>query len=168
MYLFREVEDAPPLLDTPARPAAKAREEFLGALREAESFAKQAGSPFFEAFKLARFALEDGALRLMGNLSSPEGVAALQVVLKTAGFSEQAGEVFERKAGAVSEFELFHASEEKLRGVLACTVADVFGGMGSWNDQPVGTPEAQEQYEQISRRLFRALRAFIETTLNME
>jgi hypothetical protein len=93
-------------------------------------------------------------------------VAALQEVLKTAGFSEHAGEVFERKVGAVSEFELFHASEEKLRGVLACAVADVFGGMGSWNDQPFDTQEAQERYEQISRRFFRALRGFIEATLN--
>jgi hypothetical protein len=166
VYLFREIEGSPPLLDTPAQPVPEVRKEFLDALREAESFAEQKGSPFFEAFKLARFVLESDALRLTGNLSSPEQVGALQEVLKTAGFSERAAEVFARKTGVASDFELFHASEEKLRGVLACSVADVFGGMGSWNDQPFNTPEAQERYEQISRRLFSALRAFSMATLN--
>jgi hypothetical protein len=66
MYLFRELEDAPPLLDSPARPVAEVREDFLGALREAESFAEQQDSPFFEAFKLARFVLKSGGLRLTG------------------------------------------------------------------------------------------------------
>jgi hypothetical protein len=165
MYLFRELEDAPPLLDAPARPVAEVREEFLGVLREAESFAEQQDSPFFEAFKLARFVLEDGGLRLTGELSA-ERVDALQETLKAAGFSERAGEVFGRKAGAVSDFEPFHPSEEKLRGLVACSVADVFGGMGSWNDQSFDTPEAHARYEQISGRLFSALRAFTVTILN--
>jgi hypothetical protein len=165
MYLFRELEDASPLLDVPARPVAEVREEFLGALREAESFAEQQDSPFFEAFKLARFVLESGGLRLTGDLS-PERVDALQETLKAAGFSERAGEVFGRKAGAVSDFEPFHPSEEKLRGLVACSVADVFGGMGSWNDQYFDTPEAHARYEQISGRLFSALRAFTVNILN--
>ncbi|MFY0567302.1 hypothetical protein ACN28E_26225 [Archangium lansingense] len=167
MYLFRELEDAPPLLDSPARPTTEVREEFLGALREAESFAEQQDSPFFEAFKLARFVLESDALRLTGKLS-PERVDALQEALKAAGFSERAGEVFGRKVNAVSDFEPFHPSEEKLRGLLACTVADVFGGMGSWNDQYFDTPEAHERYEQVSSRLFGTLRAFNMAILNAE
>jgi hypothetical protein len=93
-------------------------------------------------------------------------VDALQQALKSAGFSERAGEVFGRKVYVVSDFEPFQPSEEKLRGVLACTVADVFGGMGSWNDQPFDTPEDQERYAQVSGRLFRALRAFSTATLN--
>ena len=155
MYLFRELEDAPPLLDSPARPVAEVREEFLGALREAESFAGQQDSPFFEAFKLARFVLE-----------SDKRVDAIQEALKAAGFSERAGEIFGRKVGAVSDFEPFHPSEEKLRGLVACSVADVFGGMGSWNDQYFDTEEAHARYEQISGRLFSALRAFTVTILN--
>lgn len=157
MYLFRELEDAPPLLDSPARPTAEVREDFLGALREAESFAEQQGSPFFEAFKLARFVLESG-----------KRVDALREELKAAGFSERAGEVFGRKAGAVSDFEPFHPSEEKLRGLVACSVADVFGGMGSWNDQYFDTEEAHARYEQLSGRLFSALRAFTVATLNAQ
>ncbi|HEY0093717.1 MAG TPA: hypothetical protein VGB96_05305, partial [Archangium sp.] len=155
LYLFQELEDAPPLFDSPAPPAAGVREAFLGALREAQSFAEQQDSPFFEAFKLARFVLE-----------SDKRVDALPEALKAAGFSERAGEVFGRKAGAVSDFEPFHPSEEKLRGLVACSVADVFGGMGSWNDQYFDTEEAQERYEQVSAHLFSALRAFTVATLN--
>ncbi len=165
MYLFRELEGAPALIDSPTRPAAEVRAEFLGALREAEAFAQKVDSPFFEAFKLARFVLESEGLHLAGKLSE-ERVDALQQALKSAGFSERAGEVFGRKVYVVSDFEPFQPSEEKLRGVLACTVADVFGGMGSWNDQPFDTPEDQERYAQVSGRLFRALRAFSTATLN--
>ena len=86
--------------------------------------------------------------------------------LKAAGFSERAGEIFGRKVGAVSDFEPFHPSEEKLRGLVACSVADVFGGMGSRNDQYFDTEEAHARYEQISGRLFSALRAFTVAMLN--
>jgi hypothetical protein len=164
LYLFQELGEMPPLPGSPARPA-EVREEFLGALREAESFAEQQGSPFFEAFKLARFVLESDGLRLTGE-RTPERVDALVEGLKAAGFSERAGEVFGRKVSAVSDFEPFHPSEEKLRGVLACSVADVFGGMGSWNDQGFDTAEAHERYERISGRLFSALREFTVAVLN--
>jgi hypothetical protein len=143
------------------------REEFLGALREAESFAERAGSPFFEAFKLARFVLESDGLRLTGGLS-PERVDALMASLKAAGFSERAGDVFARKVDIVSEFEPFRASEEKLRGLLSCSVADVLGGMGSWNDQAWDTEEDYARYERISARLFTALRAFTVASLNAD
>ncbi|MFY0522536.1 hypothetical protein ACN28I_04770 [Archangium gephyra] len=91
---------------------------------------------------------------------------ALQETLKAAGFSARAGEVFGRKADAVSDFEPCHPSEEKLRGLVACAVADVFGGMGSWNDQAFDTEEAHARYEQVSARLFSALRAFTVAMLN--
>jgi len=57
-------------------------------------------------------------------------------------------------------------SEAKLRGLLAYLLSDVFGGMGSWNDQYFETPEAQQQYDAISARLYGALSAFFVATLN--
>ncbi|WNG57674.1 hypothetical protein F0U59_25110 [Archangium gephyra] len=165
VYLFQELGELPPVPGSPARPAAELRKEFLAALRETETFAEQQGSPFFEAFKLARFVLESDQLRLTGELT-PERVEALVKVLKAAGFSERAGDVFGRKINAVSDFEPFQPSEEKLRGLLACSVADVFGGMGSWNDESFETEETHARYEQLSARLFSTLRAFTLTTLN--
>lgn len=46
--------------------------------------------------------------------------------------------------------------DDRLRIYLACVVSDVFGGMGSWNDEPAGVAVEKElikEYEQLSTAL---------------
>ncbi|NDJ77337.1 MAG: hypothetical protein GYB65_13875 [Chloroflexi bacterium] len=45
------------------------------------------------------------------------------------------------------------------RQILAAAVkANIFGGMGSWNDMGFGDPALQREYEQVSAELYAALR----------
>ncbi len=45
---------------------------------------------------------------------------------------------------------------QELRGLLACDMASVFGGMGSWNDEV--PPEAlAAEYQALSARLFESI-----------
>ena len=168
VLLFRELEMVPPELFTSVPSIGVEREEFVGALCEAQAFAEKEHSPFFEAFKLARFVLETDAWRLSDERLSDERVEVLRKTVEDAGFSEQASEVLGRKVGVLSYFEQFQPSEDKLRGLLACALANVFGGMGSWNDQYFETPEAQGTYERVSARLHGALNALSVANLNAE
>jgi hypothetical protein len=160
VYLFAALPFPAP---TPA-PAPGVRAELIELLGEAEDFAERVESPFAEAFKLARFVLETGAWRLQE--STPESAAPLLEALEAAGFSERAREVFEGKLSLLAPFQVLQSSEARLRGLLACSIADVFGGMGSWNDQGFATEETQARYTQLSARLFTTLRAFFLATVN--
>ncbi|WP_426754821.1 hypothetical protein [Myxococcus sp. Y35] len=163
MFLFQELGRGP--APVPAGPAwDDARRDFIEALREASRFATEQGSSFADAFKLALFALEGQAPRY-GDLS-PERMPAYLEAAKAAGFDAWPVEVFERKLGSMALFLPLGLSEAKLRGLLAYLLSDVFGGMGSWNDQYFETPEAQQQYDAISARLYGALSAFFVATLN--
>ncbi|WP_434391313.1 hypothetical protein [Melittangium boletus] len=165
---FQELEQVPPERLTPVPSPGAEREAFVIALREAQAFAQKEQSPFAEAFKLARFVLETDAWRLSDERLSDERVEVLRAAVVAAGFSDHASEILGRKLRLLTHFEQFHPAEDTLRGLLACALADVFGGMGSWNDQYFETPEAQATYEQVSARLHAALRAFTLANLNAE
>ena len=163
MFLFEELGDVP--APTAAGPSWDgARHDFVEALREAERFAAEQGLDFVSAFKLALFALEGRAPRY--DDLSPERVPAFLEAAKAAGLDDWPVEVFERKLGSLMLFQCLGLSDAKLRGLLACLLSDVFGGMGSWNDQAFETPEAQQTYDDVSSRLFAALGAFFVATLN--
>ncbi|MCP3101056.1 hypothetical protein LZ198_19455 [Myxococcus sp. K15C18031901] len=162
LYLFSALTMA----RSPAlpRPTTDARVEFLASLGDVADFAERKGSPFAEAFRLARFCLENTGFRLQDY--GPSRVGAVREALRSEGFSERAWEVFERRASLVTLFQVFPSSEERLRGLLACSVADVFGGMGSWNDEFFETDDDQAWYERVTQQLFRALREFFVTMVN--
>ncbi len=163
MFLFHELGDGTsagssgPSLD-------EARRAFMAVLRDASRFASEQESTYAPAFKLALFALE-GQAPDYGRLAREPMQAHLDAA-KAAGFDDWPVEVFGRKLESLSMFLPLGPSEEKLRALLAYLLSDVFGGMGSWNDQYFETPEAQQQYEALSPRLFAALSTFFVATLN--
>ncbi|AKQ63655.1 hypothetical protein A176_000567 [Myxococcus hansupus] len=163
MFLFHELGDGlSPVSNGPAWDDA--RRAFIEVLRDAGRFASEQGSNFAPAFKLALFALE-GQSPSYGSLAREPMQAHLDAA-KAAGFDDEPLEVFGRKLGSLSLFIPLGLSEEKLRALLAYLLCDIFGGMGSWNDQYFETPEAQQQYEALSPRLFAALSRFFVATLN--
>ncbi|GEL70118.1 hypothetical protein MVI01_19020 [Myxococcus virescens] len=163
MYLFHELAAGPaPVSERPSWD--EARRGFTKALREAVAFSAAQGSNFADAFKLALFALEGQAPRY--DELSPERVPDYLEAVKAAGFDGRPVQVFEDRLGSLGLFQSLGMSEEKLRGLLAYLLSDVFGGMGSWNDQYFETPEAQQQYDAVSARLFGERSAFFVATLN--
>lgn len=89
-------------------------------------------------------------------------------------------EAFSRQIGCGEFAEIFHRALSVLDGEVTVTsepalplpehnrrmfeaagVADLFGGMGSWNDSPAGIADKlgqREQYEQVSNELLQQLR----------
>lgn len=163
MYLFHELATGPaPVSAGPSWDDA--RRGFTEALRAAGDFATAQGSNFADAFKLALFALEGQAPRY--DALSPERVPDYVDAVKAAGFDERPVEVFEGKLNSLGLLLPLGWPEAKLRGLLAYLLSDVFGGMGSWNDQYFETPEAQQQFDGVSARLFEARSAFFVAMLN--
>ena len=50
---------------------------------------------------------------------------------------------------------------------FAVSLADVFGGMGSWNDQWFDGPD-QEVFEEVSAALFRSLNRYFESLVSVD
>ncbi|WP_342378300.1 hypothetical protein NVS55_02940 [Myxococcus stipitatus] len=163
VYVFNALKVARSPLLSP-RGTTDTRAELLQGLREAEDFAQRKGSLFAEAFRLARVVLEGTGFQLRE--ATPERLAAVREVFRGAELGERAWEAFERRMGLLALFQVFPSSEERLRGLVACSVADVFGGMGSWNDEFFESDEDQAWYERVTQRLFRALREYFVTVVN--
>ena len=145
LYLFEQVNgiDEPP----PAREPV--RSEYLAALKQCEAFARKVESPFFEAFKLATWILESD-----GNTEGVTAAAAGE------GFSERAQSILKSEAGPlVGDFRLLGWPEQRLRALLSFSIADVFGGMGSWNDM-VFDGEDQARYQEVTEKLYAVHRSF--------
>jgi hypothetical protein len=155
-YAFRPVEDAPSFKPTSL---AETRKAFLEALKAIRLFAGGIESPFEEAFGLSQFVLQSSS---PGRYDDAH-IASLVAALSKAGFSEQAIENF-RQAIWVGELctELgWEAS--RTQGMLAVKFADVFGGMGSWNDQYI--EEDHETFQKVSSELFEALKRYLAALL---
>jgi hypothetical protein len=153
-YAFRPVDDD----DAPrVKPAstAETRKAFIEALKAIRLFAGGIDSPFEEAFGLSQFMLQ---------VSLPAGdydaarAEELVAKLSNAGFSEQAIENF-RQATWVGELCAELGWEpSRTQGMLATKFADVFGGMGSWNDQYI--EEDHETFQKVSSELFETLKRY--------
>lgn len=163
VYVFNALKVARSPLLSP-RGTTDTRQELLQSLKEAEDFAQRKGSLFVEAFRLARVVLEGTGFQLRE--TTPERLSAVREVFRGAELGERAWEAFERRLALLTLFQVFPSSEERLRGLVACSVADVFGGMGSWNDEFFESDEDQAWYERVTQRLFRALREYFVTVVN--
>lgn len=97
-------------------------------------------------------------------------------------------EAFSRQIGCGEFAEIFHRAQSVLDGEVTVTsepalplpehnrrmfeaagVADLFGGMGSWNDSPAGIADKlgqREQYEQVSNELLQQLRCAVLYAVN--
>ena len=50
-------------------------------------------------------------------------------------------------------------AQQRLRALLSFSIADVFGGMGSWNDMAFDG-EDETRYQEVTEKLYAALRSF--------
>ena len=74
-----------------------------------------------------------------------------------------ARKVYGDKLGDLAILRRAGAAPERHRALLACDVADVFGGMGSWDDH-TPRPRQTRRIQAASAELFGALRAFFVAT----
>lgn len=127
----------------------QAQSAFSKALEEIKVFVAEIQSPYEEAFSLALFIITG-----VKDFSSEELIAQV----KSSGFSERAIEVLNGRVWIADQFRELGLKSEKVRGLLAISIADVFGGMGSWNDQ-YGESD-QERYQTVSANMFQALKNY--------
>lgn len=145
-YAFREL-DVDRLAADPD--ATETRLAFEKALREIQAFAKEIGSPFEGAFLLALFILHD--LKTF----DPEQV---EKQLLANNSSEHAVDVMKRQLWMAEQFGNLGFSNDQIKGLMALSVADVFGGMGSWNDQYVEND--YERYQAVSAKLYQVMKDY--------
>ena len=138
-------------------PAASRRDDYRAALREIETFARSVETPFFEAFRLAGWVLGTDACTF--STLKPEEHEELAAALATDGFSETARRILKDEVRLINDFARIGWAEARLRALLSCSIADVFGGMGSWNDLAFDG-EQQRIYEAATQKLYGALRGF--------
>ncbi|MGB3949098.1 MAG: hypothetical protein WBM13_14020 [Bacteroidia bacterium] len=139
------------------------RANFIKALTEIEVFATRIQSSFAEAFRLAHFFMT--AELPLGNFDE-EHTTTIATLLIEKGFSERALEVFKKKSFYLVEFDKMAFSSHKVFSLFAIGIADVFGGMGSWNDEYIPENEDYEYYQRVSAQLYAALKQLFIATLS--
>ena len=144
----------------------ESRKQLTDVLSEIQSFAGTIQSPFQEAFHLAGFLLSE--LTVAG----PAAVtwAAMEEKLQQAGetqtaFSETALQHFGASRWIAEQFEGFGWSPAASLDLVATGIADVFGGMGSWNDAYIELD--RETYHRLSSELFLELRSHLAILLSV-
>jgi hypothetical protein len=145
-YAFQEIAYG---IEVQSLGIEQAQSAFSKALEEIKVFAAEIQSPYEEAFSLALFIITG-----VKDFSSEELIAQV----KSSGFSERAIEVLNGRVWIADQFRELGLKSEKVRGLLAISIADVFGGMGSWNDQ-YGESD-QERYQTVSANMFQALKNY--------
>lgn len=127
----------------------KLMEQFHKTLVPMESFAKKVESPFAEAFSVAAWVLTAQNLNFQ-NRNEFMAAAASE------NFSENALQVLDHKLnfGLNKALQL---STEQVRLILALDLVNIFGGMGSWNDQNFLDPSDQLLFETLTAELFSAI-----------
>ncbi len=129
------------------------RVELVHALQQALQFAAKINSTFEESFRLSLYVLADDGPAQAYNADRVDSPGSK---LSKLGFSEYAVEALRRSSWISSTFSAMGWESRPVKDLIAISLADVFGGMGSWNDQYVA--EEQERYALVSAVLFDALR----------
>ncbi len=73
--------------------------------------------------------------------------------------TKEGRDIIHRQASILKQFEKLGAEPVRLAKLLVCEVSDVFGGMGSWNDQHVPS-EYYEKYSKISHKFYSTLKRY--------
>ena len=159
-YAFEQIKEAL-LPDIPG--ADTARKKFIEALEAIKTFAAKIESSFEESFKLSLFILET---EQADEIYNDEYIELLASKLNSAGFSEHAVKKL-REAQWIGElFKMLGWRKEDIDGMFAIELADVFGGMGSWNDQQI--EQDHEKYQELSATLYSALRNYFASLLSSQ
>jgi hypothetical protein len=137
---------------------------FIATLAETEAFATRIQSSFAEAFRLSHFFMT--AELPKGNFDA-EHKASIIALLTQNGFSEKALEVVNNKAFYLEEFHQMGFANNKVYHLFAIDIADVFGGMGSWNDEYITNDNDYETHNRLSAQLYAALKHLFIATLSI-
>ncbi len=151
-YAFREIEYG---VEVQSPDSSQVQAAFIKPLAAIKLFAGEIQSPFEEAFALVLFMVNDSK-----SLTANE----IEQQIKASGFSERAVEVLRDKIWMAEQFSELGFTIDQIKGLIAISVADVFGGMGSWNDQYVEGD--QERYQTVSAHMFEALKNYFASVLS--
>lgn len=137
-------------------PMAQARQQFIEALTLALDFARRVDSSFYPVLGAAKHLASEA----VG--AGPLDTNILEAVVPDleAGLSPSVPLLIE--AG-----EVFGWGANRLLGLAAIFTADVFGGMGSWNDQAFEAAD-DEAFHEVSTKLFTALNRYFEALVSFE
>jgi len=141
----------------------QARLRFISALHDIRQFATTINSPFAEAFRLSEAILTTPLPT--GNYDD-EHIALTADHLKNSGLSEHAIATFGDTAWMARLFITLDWDDMRIRDLMAVRFADVFGGMGSWNDQYIEND--YEKYDAISATMFDAMQNFFASLLSFK
>lgn len=138
------------------RELSQSRQEFIAALHAIRDFALHVESPFAATFE---FALHLAAHA--GGQGSPD-LAAMR-----RSDANRSPEWWESAEQIVGLFSPFGWGADRLLGLAAISSADVFGAMGSWNDQGFDGDD-DVIFRAVSKRLFAALNRYYESIVSFE
>lgn len=160
LYLFERtagliLEDGTPLI--------AAREKFIAALEAIHSYAQEIKSPFDEAFGLALFFLTE---QNRSGFFDESSIAGMLKRLEALRFSDQAIDRFNSIVSYATDMKMLEFSPGKMYDLMAVSAADVFGGMGSWNDQY--SMDHRETFDKHSSALFESLKQFFSGALSQD
>jgi hypothetical protein len=132
------------------------QQRFEAALEAIGAFAVKVQSPFVVHFQLAQ------ALAAEARADAPFNRAAFERI-------RVSNNVPDYLAGTelVDLFATFGWRTGRVLGLAAVAAADVFGAMGSWNDQSFDGDEAA-QFETVSSQLFSAMNGYLASLLTVE
>ncbi len=134
-------------------------EDYRHSLGQIIPFSKEINSPFTEAFRLADFILQHPKTILSGGNSAT-------LFLNRNGFSDLAVEIFLEKTELIQNLSSMRFEETEIIQFLSLEVSDVFGGMGSWNDQYFQDISLQEKFNSISSALISSRNLVFQSLLN--
>lgn len=143
---FRKLEFYTPI---EALKSDQVQSAFINSLKDIQEFSASIYSSYEEAFKLSLFILEN---------VKDFAEQALEQQMKGAGFSDRAWEIMKDRLWIVDHFTKLGWSFDRIKALMAVSMADVFGGMGSWNDQYIEGD--QERYQTVSANLFQSMKDY--------
>jgi hypothetical protein len=161
LYFFEQLPDDIKL-EKPIS-LAGAKKHFRSALHHAADFAAKIDSPFNEAFLLGSYFLNYDFVA--GNFEK-DHFKSISKELKKKGFSELAIENTAKQIFYGAAMKNLNWPNEKIAGLLAFSISDVFGGMGSWNDIYLEDEVQNETYQKISAELFTSQRNYFAALLS--
>ncbi|MBS1668004.1 MAG: hypothetical protein JST58_11565 [Bacteroidetes bacterium] len=138
------------------------QKHFLDELNAIAVFAEKVKSPFSEAFRLAQFILNKEFIVYDFVDTTLEMIAPL---MKQMHFSQNAETVLKKNFYYAEKMKQIGWSTEKCKELLALTCCEVFGGMGSWNDQSFDNDLDQQTYEELSARFFKSKKEYFASLL---
>ncbi len=137
----------------------ESKKDFQEAIAPIAAFATEKQSNFAEAFALANYLVSEKVPA--GSFDEAHKERIIQA-LKTEPipFSERAIENFSNVFYYSEELLLMNWEASRIYALFAVSLADVFGGMGSWNDEYHASEEDNNKHQQLSSALYSALRNY--------